>query len=212
MENLVWIDCEMTGLNPRQDALIEVAVLITDPELNVLGNGIDVVICPPAPALEQMSEFVAQMHASSGLLDELSSGSTLNEAQDAIMSYVRQFVPEAGKAPLAGNSVGMDRVFLARDMPVLDSHLHYRSIDVSSLKELVRRWYPRTFFSAPDKTGQHRALGDIQDSINELRYYRETIFVPKPGVTREEAKHIAAHFTGDFSPVWDMGETPDQES
>ncbi|MCL2784306.1 MAG: oligoribonuclease [Propionibacteriaceae bacterium] len=199
MENLVWIDCEMTGLNPEADALIEVAVLITDGDLNVLGDGIDVIIKPPTRALRQMSEFVTHMHSSSGLLDALDHGTTLAKAQDQIMSYLREFVPEPGRAPLAGNSVSLDRVFLARNMPQVESHLHYRIIDVSSIKELVRRWYPRVFFAAPDKRGGHRALGDIQDSINELRYYREAVFMASPGLPKEAAKHLAAHYSGAFS-------------
>jgi len=200
MENLVWIDCEMTGLDLTIDALIEVGVLITDSNLNQLGDGIDVVIAPPKEALDQMSEFVTKMHSSSGLLKALSSGMTMAEAEDEILTYVRQYVPEPDKSPLAGNSVGMDRAFLTRDMPNLIGHLHYRNIDVSSIKELARRWYPKTFFAAPEKHGNHRALGDIQDSITELRYYRETLFVPIPGPSKEQAKQIAAHYSGEFSP------------
>jgi len=191
----------MTGLDLAHDALIEVAVLVTDSELNVLGEGVDVIIKPPDEALAQMGEFVTHMHSSSGLLDELPSGLTMAEAEAQVMDYVRQFVPEAGKSPLAGNTVGTDRTFLARDMPTLEHHLHYRNIDVSSIKELARRWYPRAFFAAPDKHGNHRALGDIKDSINELRYYRETVFVPKPGPANAEAKHIAAKYEGEFIPT-----------
>jgi len=191
---MVWIDCEMTGLNLATDALIEVAVLVTDSNLNVLGDGVDVIIAPSQEALDQMSEVVTTMHTSSGLLAELSSGTTMAEAEEQIMSYVRMYVPEADKAPLAGNSVGMDRAFLARDMPQLESYLHYRNIDVSSIKELTRRWYPKAFFAAPDKHGNHRALGDIKDSITELRYYRETIFVAPPGPSKDESRKIASRY------------------
>jgi len=165
---LVWIDCEMTGLDTVKDALIEVACLVTDAELNVLGEGISVVIRPTDTALEGMGDFVRQMHTTSGLITELDGGMTMADAEAAVLEYVRAHVP-AGKAPLAGNTIGMDKAFLERDMPLLMSHLHYRVVDVSSLKELVRRWYPRVFYSAPAKTGGHRALGDIRDSIRELK-------------------------------------------
>lgn len=188
---LVWIDCEMTGLDPVNDALIEVACLVTDAELNVLGDGVQVVIKPSDEAVAGMNDFVTQMHTTSGLIEELDSGTTMEDAQRQVLEYVKEFVPTAGKAPLAGNTVGMDRIFLDRDMPDLIGHLHYRVVDVSSLKELVRRWYPRVFFNAPDKTGGHRALGDIQDSIRELRYYRETVLVPLPGPDSDAAKASA---------------------
>ncbi|HEV3172461.1 MAG TPA: oligoribonuclease [Actinocrinis sp.] len=193
-DRLVWIDCEMTGLDLRHDALIEVAALVTDSELNILGEGVDVVVKPPAGAVEQMLPIVREMHTSSGLLDELERGMTLAEAQDLVFDYVHRHVHEARKAPLAGNSVGTDRGFLARDMPDLEGHLHYRVVDVSSIKELVRRWYPRVYFQAPAKTGNHRALGDIRDSIEELKYYRATVFVPQPGPDSDTAKGIAAQF------------------
>lgn len=189
---LVWIDCEMTGLDTTNDALIEVACLVTDSELNVLGDGVSVVIRPPAQAVESMGDFVRNMHTASGLINDLDAGLTMEEAQAAVLDYVRQYVPVAGKAPLAGNTVGMDRMFLERDMPELMAHLHYRVVDVSSLKELVRRWYPRVFFQAPAKTGGHRALGDIKDSIQELKYYRETVLVSRPGPDSEAAKAAAA--------------------
>jgi len=189
---LVWIDCEMTGLDTTNDALIEVACLVTDSELNVLGDGVSVVIRPPAQAVESMGDFVRDMHTASGLINDLDAGLTMEEAQAAVLDYVRQYVPVAGKAPLAGNTVGMDRMFLERDMPELMAHLHYRVVDVSSLKELVRRWYPRVFFQAPAKTGGHRALGDIKDSIQELKYYRETVLVSRPGPDSEAAKAAAA--------------------
>ena len=190
-DRIVWIDCEMTGLDLRADALIEVAALVTDFELNQLGDGVDLVIKPPAEALEQMNDFVRDMHTTSALLDELDAGVTLAEAQEQVLAYVREFAPDARKAPLGGNTVATDRNFLARDMPELEQHLHYRIIDVSSIKELSRRWYPRAYFNAPKKDGGHRALADIRESINELRYYREAVFVPQPGPDTNAAKAIA---------------------
>lgn len=191
-QNLVWIDCEMTGLDLETDALIEVAALVTDSGLNQLGEGVDLVIAPPPEALTAMTDVVRQMHTTSGLLDELARGVTLEEATAAVLDYVRTWVPEPRKAPLGGNTVGTDRAFLARDMPELDTWLHYRIIDVSSIKELVRRWYPRAYFAAPAKNGGHRALADITESIAELRYYREAIFVPQPGPDSPTARAIAA--------------------
>ncbi|MFH8750190.1 oligoribonuclease [Streptomyces rimosus] len=191
-DRMVWIDCEMTGLSLANDALIEVAALVTDSELNVLGDGVDIVIRPPAEALTTMPEVVRQMHTSSGLLAELDSGTTLEDAQEQVLQYLKQHVPEPGRAPLCGNSVGTDRGFLLRDMPELESHLHYRIVDVSSVKELARRWYPRAYFNSPEKNGNHRALADIRESIAELRYYREAVFVPQPGPDSETAKEIAA--------------------
>ncbi len=199
-DRLVWIDCEMTGLDLSHDALIEVAALVTDSELNILGEGVDVVIKPPAEAVEQMLPIVREMHTASGLLDELESGRDMAEAQQLVLDYIQRHVPEARKAPLAGNTVGTDRGFLARDMPELEGHLHYRVVDVSSIKDLVRRWYPRVYFQAPPKTGNHRALGDIKDSIEELRYYRATVFVPLPGPDSETARATAAQF-GTAAPV-----------
>jgi oligoribonuclease len=194
-EHLVWIDCEMTGLDAKADALVEVAVLVTDPELNILGDGVSVIIKPSPEALAQMGDFVRNMHVTSGLLPLLEGGISMADAETQVLAYVQQHVP-AGKAPLAGNTVGMDKIFLERDMPTLMAHLHYRVVDVSSIKELVRRWYPRVFFNAPNKTGGHRALGDIEDSIRELRYYRETVFVPMPGPDSDAAKAAAATVTG----------------
>lgn len=191
-DRIVWIDCEMTGLDNVQDALVEVAAVVTDSELNVLGEGVDVVIAPPAEALAQMGDFVRDMHTGSGLLDALATGTTLEDAQAQVLAYVREHVPEAGKAPLAGNSVGTDKVFLDRDMPELIGHLHYRVIDVSSIKELARRWYPRVYFSSPQKHGGHRALADILESIDELRYYRAALLVPQPGPDSKAAKAVAA--------------------
>jgi oligoribonuclease len=191
-DRMVWIDCEMTGLSLANDALIEVAALVTDSELNVLGDGVDVVIRPPAEALTTMPEVVRQMHTASGLLAELDDGTTLEAAQAQVLDYIKQHVREPGKAPLCGNSVGTDRGFLLRDMPTLESYLHYRIVDVSSVKELARRWFPRAYFNSPDKSGNHRALADIRESIAELRYYREAVFVPQPGPDSDTAKTIAA--------------------
>jgi len=193
-DRMVWIDCEMTGLSLTDDALIEVAALVTDSELNVLGDGVDVVIRPPATTLTTMPEVVREMHTASGLLDELDDGTTLADAEEQVLAYVREHVPEAGRAPLCGNSVGTDRGFLARDMSALEAHLHYRIVDVSSVKELARRWYPRAYYNSPEKTGNHRALADIRESIAELRYYREAVFVPAPGPDSETAKKIAAQY------------------
>lgn len=194
-DRIVWIDCEMTGLDTTADALVEVACLVTDGELNVLGEGVDLVIRPPQEALDQMGDFVRDMHTRSGLLPLLDGGTTLEDAQAQVLAYVREHVPEGRKAPLGGNTVSTDRVFLARDMPELEAHLHYRIVDVSSVKELARRWYPRAYFAAPPKTGGHRALGDILDSIAELRYYREAVFTPAPGLDSATLRQIAARHT-----------------
>lgn len=193
---LVWVDCEMTGLDLARDALIEVAAVVTDLDLNVLDGGVDVVIKPSPKALAQMGDFVRTMHEDSGLLAALDSGLTLAEAERQVLDYVRGFVPEPRRAPLAGNTIGTDRAFLARDLPALESHVHYRNVDVSSVKELVRRWYPRVYYSAPAKSGNHRALADILESVAELRYYRETVFVPQPGPDSATAKEVAARFGG----------------
>ena len=198
-ERLVWIDCEMTGLDLRADALIEVAALVTDFELNVLGEGVDIIIKPPAEALDQMIEFVRTMHETSGLLEELANGVTLEEAEQQVMAYIREHCGAESRPPLAGNTVGTDRGFLARDMPTLDAFLHYRIVDVSSIKELARRWYPRAYFGSPQKRGNHRALADIQESIEELRYYRETIFVPSPGPDSDTAKLAAEKHGGSIT-------------
>ncbi|MET8312070.1 MULTISPECIES: oligoribonuclease [unclassified Micromonospora] len=190
---LVWIDCEMTGLDLGSDKLIEVAALVTDPDLNVLGDGVDVVIHADEAALDAMPEIVRTMHAKSGLTEEVRrSPVTLAEAEDQVLEYVSSFVKDPRTAPLCGNSIATDRGFIARDMPRLDAHLHYRMIDVSSIKELCRRWYPRVYFGQPQKGLAHRALADIRESIRELEYYRRTIFVPLPGPDVETAKGIAA--------------------
>ena len=193
-DRIVWIDCEMTGLDLVHDALVEVAVLVTDSELTVLGDGVDVVIKPPAQALEQMGDVVRTMHTSSGLLDELDAGLPLAEAEKVVLDHIRSFVPDPRRAPLAGNSVSTDRGFLARDMPGLENHLHYRIIDVSSIKELARRWYPRVYFASPEKRGGPRALADIRESIEELKDYREALFVPQPGPDTDTARTIAAKY------------------
>jgi oligoribonuclease len=186
----------MTGLDYVKDALVEVAALVTDFELNVLGEGVDLVIAPPPEALEQMVPFVRDMHTSSGLIDELATGTTLADAEAQVLAYIREHCPEGSRPPLAGNSVGTDRTFLARDMPQLESFLHYRNVDVSSIKELSRHWYPRAYFNAPAKSGGHRALADIQESIEELRYYREAVFVAPPGPDTEQVRRIAALHQG----------------
>jgi oligoribonuclease len=194
-DRIVWIDCEMTGLDLGADALVEVAAVVTDSELRVLGEGVDVVIAPPPEALTQMGDFVRKMHTTSGLLPALVSGISLADAQQQVLDYIRTWVPDPGKAPLAGNSVGTDKAFLDRDMPELVAHLHYRIIDVSSIKELTRRWYPRVYFSAPAKNGGHRALADILESIDELRYYRAALLPEQPGPDSKAAKKIAEQVT-----------------
>ena len=192
-DRLVWIDCEMTGLDLGSDLLIEVAALVTDAELNVLGDGVDVVIGATEDDLARMPDVVRDMHASSGLTQEvIASTVTMNEAEQQVLAYIKQWVPEPKKAPLCGNSIATDRGFLTRDMAELDEWLHYRMVDVSSVKELARRWYPRAYFASPKKGGGHRALADIRESVLELKYYRQAVFVPQPGPTTEEANAIAA--------------------
>ena len=187
LPHLIWIDCEMTGLDLATDALVEIAVLVTDSELNVIGDGIDLVIKASAEQLAEMNEFVTQMHTTSGLITEIPNGISVEAAEDAILAYLASVGTVEGKSPLAGNSVSVDRNFIMRDMPRLTQYLHYRTVDVSSIKELVRRWYPKIYFAAPAKTGNHRALGDIQDSIAELAYYRTALFVnPANNSTPEE--------------------------
>ena len=193
--HLVWIDCEMTGLDIVKDRLIEVAVLVTDSELNVLDPGLDLIISADGADLDDMNEVVREMHAKSGLTDAVRASTlTVAEAEQHLLAYIKRWVPERRTAPLCGNSIGTDRGFLARDMPELESYLHYRIIDVSSVKELARRWYPRAYFAAPKKQGGHRALADIRESIEELRYYRQVVFVPPPGPDSATARSIAARF------------------
>ncbi|WP_111765941.1 oligoribonuclease [Nakamurella deserti] len=192
-DRLVWIDCEMTGLDLKKDALIEIAALVTDSDLNILGDGVDIVIHADDEALAGMPEVVVAMHAASGLTEEVRRSTvTLREAEEQVLAYIREFVPDPRTAPLAGNSIGTDRGYISRDMPELDEHLHYRMIDVSSIKELCRRWYPRIYFAQPAKGMAHRALADIKESIRELAYYRQTAFVAAPGPTSEEAQAVAA--------------------
>ncbi|HYS37125.1 MAG TPA: oligoribonuclease [Pseudonocardiaceae bacterium] len=192
-DHLVWIDCEMTGLDLGKDALIEIAALVTDGNLKVLGDGVDVVIHAEDAALDGMPDVVRAMHAKSGLTEEVRRSTvTMADAERQVLDYVRRYVPDPRSAPLAGNSIATDRGFIARDMPTLDIHLHYRMVDVSSIKELCRRWYPRIYYAQPEKGLAHRALADIQESIRELEYYRRTAFVTQPGPTTEEARAVAA--------------------
>ena len=192
-DRIVWIDCEMTGLNLGRDALVEIAVIVTEADLTEVDQGVSLVIRPEKMALlESMDDVVTDMHTASGLLAEIPHGVSLAEAEAAVLAYVKGHVPEPRRAPLAGSSVYVDRGFLARDMPALDAHLHYRLIDVSTIKELSRRWYPRTYFNAPEKKGNHRALGDIRESIAELRYYRDAVMATPPGPDTEAARAAAA--------------------
>lgn len=200
--NLVWIDCEMTGLDLASDKLIEVAVVVTDSQLNVLDAGLDVIIHAEDSDLAGMADVVTEMHAKSGLTEEVRASTvTLEEAQALVLAYVKRFVPERRTAPLCGNSIGTDRGFLARDMPELDDHLHYRMIDVSSIKELGRRWFPRVYFAQPPKGLAHRALADILESIRELAYYRQTLFVPEPGPSSDQAQAAATDVVAAFAPL-----------
>lgn len=200
-DRLVWIDCEMTGLDLESDELVEIAVVITDYDLNLVDPGLDIVIKPDASALEGMGDFVRQMHTTSGLIEEIPNGVSVAEAEYQVLEYVLKFIPADQKAPLAGNSIGTDRAFLAKFMPRLDSQLHYRNVDVSSIKELARRWYPRAYFQSPPKDGGHRALADILESIRELAYYRQAVFVADPGPSSDEAKSIAEEAVNKFAPM-----------
>ncbi|GEC74679.1 oligoribonuclease [Microbacterium maritypicum] len=199
-DRLVWIDCEMTGLDLAVDELVEIAVVVTDFELNPIDPGFQVVIRPNESALEHMNDFVTKMHETSGLIEEIAGGVSLEEAEAQTLAYIKRFVPLERKAPLAGNTIGTDRMFLAKYMPQVDQWLHYRNVDVSSIKELSRRWYPRVFFQAPSKDGGHRALADILESIRELRYYREAVFVDEPGPSSDEAREIASRTVSEFTP------------
>ncbi|WP_085368513.1 oligoribonuclease [Leifsonia sp. NCR5] len=199
-DRLVWIDCEMTGLDLEVDELVEIAVVITDFELNVLDPGLSIVIKPDASALENMNDFVRDMHTTSGLIDEIPNGKSLAEAEYEVLEYVLKFAPTARTAPIAGNTIGTDRMFIAKFMPRLDNHLHYRSVDVSSIKELSRRWYPRIYFNAPDKHGGHRALADILESIRELDYYRRAAFVGEPGPTTDDVQSVSAAVVEKWAP------------
>ncbi|KQQ69129.1 oligoribonuclease [Microbacterium sp. Leaf320] len=199
-DRLVWIDCEMTGLDLSVDELVEIAVVITDFELNPVDAGFQVVIRPSDAALENMNDFVTKMHETSGLITEIPDGVSLAEAEKQTLEYIKRFAPLERKAPLAGNTIGTDRMFLAKYMPQVDQWLHYRNVDVSSIKELSRRWYPRVFFQAPAKDGGHRALADILESIRELRYYREAVFVDEPGPSSDDARDIATRTVSEFAP------------
>lgn len=190
-EYIVWADCEMTGLDIEKDEICEIAVIVTDDQLKPVDEGIQVVIKPSAAAMANMGDFVRQMHTDSGLLSELDTGVSIESAQEQVLAYLGKFITEPKTAPLAGNSIGTDRMFIIRQMPKLDAFLHYRNIDVSSLKELVRRWYPRVYFQLPKKVGSHRALADIRESIQELAYYRLAVLVPEPGPDSDKAKQIA---------------------
>lgn len=199
-DRLVWIDCEMTGLDVSIDELVEVAVVITDFDLTPLDAGFNIVIKPDQAALDNMSDFVREMHTSSGLIEEIPDGVSLADAEYAVVEYILKFVPSEQHAPLAGNTIGTDRTFLAKYMPRVDQHLHYRNVDVSSIKELSRRWFPRVYFNAPAKDGGHRALADILESIRELEYYRKAVFVSEPGPTTEEVQAISASVVENFLP------------
>ena len=205
--HLVWIDCEMTGLDVVEDKLIEIAVLVTDSDLNVLDPGLDLVIHADDESLAGMVDVVTQMHAKSGLTEAVrASGLTVAEAEQQVLAYIKRFVPERRTAPLCGNSIGTDRGFLARDMPELDDHLHYRMVDVSSVKELARRWFPRVYFAQPPKGLAHRALADIIESVRELAYYRKTLFVSGPGPSSSEAQAAAGEVAETFAAVLAAGD------
>jgi len=198
-DRLVWIDCEMTGLDLEVDELVEIAVVITDYDLNPVDPGLSIVIKPDASALASMGDFVRAMHTESGLIEEIPNGVSVAEAEYEVLEYVLKHVPEEQRAPLAGNSIGTDRAFLAKFMPRLDGHLHYRNVDVSSIKELSKRWFPRAYFNAPAKDGGHRALADILESIRELQYYRRAVFVADPGPTSQDLQSIAADVVNEFT-------------
>ena len=196
---LVWIDCEMTGLDLEVDELVEIAVVITDYDLKAVDEGFSIVIKPDDSALESMNDFVRNMHTTSGLIEEIPGGVSVADAEYQVLEYVLKHVPTEQKAPLAGNTIGTDRAFLAKFMPRLDAHLHYRNVDVSSIKELSRRWFPRVYFNAPKKDGGHRALADILESIRELEYYRRAVFVADPGPTTEQVQAVSADVVNNFA-------------
>ena len=198
-DRLVWIYCEMTGLDLAVDEIVEIAVIVTDFELRPLDPGFQIVVKPDASALANMGDFVTEMHRTSGLLEEIPNGVSVAEAEFLALEYIQRFAPLEGKAPLAGNTIGTDRMFLAKYMPRIDRWLHYRNIDVSSVKELSRRWYPRAYIHAPAKNGGHRALADIRESIREMAYYREAVFVPQPGPTSDSARTVAASVVSSYA-------------
>ncbi|MBT5576275.1 MAG: oligoribonuclease [Microbacteriaceae bacterium] len=197
---LVWIDCEMTGLDPAVDELVEVAVVVTDYDLNPVDDGFQVVIKPSSAARDQMSDFVREMHVSSGLLDELDDGLTLDEAGRQILEYLHRFVPEAGSAPLAGNTIGTDRMFIQKYLPEVNAYLHYRNIDVSTIKELSKQWFPKSYYQSPEKNGGHRALADILESIRELAYYRRAVFLEAPGLETKQLKAVSEAIAEQWAP------------
>lgn len=196
---IVWADCEMTGLNPEVDELVEVALFVTDYSLQVRDQGVSVVIRPSDRAFEQMNDFVRDMHRTSGLLEDLPHGLTLSAAEDTLLEYLQSHLPQPGQAPLAGNTIATDRAFIQRYLPRVHGHLHYRNIDVSTIKELARHWYPKTFFHAPEKNGGHRARADILESIRELQYYRRVVFVDEPGPTTAELRAVSKEVVDAFT-------------
>lgn len=198
-DKIVWIDCEMTGLDTLVDELVEIAVVVTDADLNPLDAGLGIVIKPGDAALENMSDFVRSMHSDSGLLADIPHGVSVSQAEESVIEYVSQYVTGDERAPLAGNSIGTDRLFLAKSMPTLDRQLHYRVIDVSSIKELARRWFPRIYYNAPAKHGGHRALADIRESIRELAYYRLSLFPTPPGPNSADAQKLAASVVNEWA-------------
>ena len=198
-DRLVWIDLEMTGLSTETDEIVEIAAIVTEADLTELDAGVTFVVNPSEAALAQMDDFVTNMHTESGLITEIPNGLTLSDAQEKVLTYIKEHIPEEGKGQLAGSSVYVDRGFLAKYMPQIDNYLHYRLIDVSSIKELSRRWYPKVYFNTPEKTGNHRALADIRESIAELRYYRDAVFVDLPGPDGEAAKTMGAYHVVDHS-------------
>ena len=199
-DRLVWIDCEMTGLDLTSDELVEVAVVITDYDLQPVDPGFAIVIKADQSAIDGMNDFVREMHTKSGLIDEIPNGVSLADAEYAVLEYILKFVPSSQTAPLAGNTIGTDRAFINKFMPRVDAHLHYRSVDVSSIKELAKRWFPRVYFNAPAKDGGHRALADILESIRELDYYRKAAFVAAPGPSTDEVQAISAAVVKQFAP------------
>lgn len=211
-DRIVWIDCEMTGLDLSIDELVEVAVVVTDSNLRILDPGFQIVIKPSDAALAHMDDFVTKMHTTSGLIEEIPNGVSLAEATEQVLNYVRRFVPDASTAPLGGNTIGTDRMFLAKYMRELDEYLHYRNIDVSSLKELSRRWFPRVYFQSPSKAGGHRALADILESIRELEYYRRALLITPPGPTTNELKVVSGEVTDDFKDSIDSVEDNERDS